>query len=485
MPRSITTLAQLSLAIKKETTAADTAGIAGRLIMASRLIGALLLSTSFLLAQENAQKIAALMEAAYGRGVFNGNVLVRHGADIVYEGSFGYADASRSAPLSSSSSFYIGSIAKEFNGTGILLLCQQGKIKLTDKVSQYLTGYPVWAETIEIRNLLNYTSGLPDVPDSSEDAVRQAISHVTKLAFEPGNAYLYSYANVFLQQRIIEKITGVSYEAFMFSRILGPCGAAVRSDPASHKTAMPFTNSFKPVEFDVSANRSAVFTARDFYNWTACLASGKVLDATSVRELGQSFASGESSLGTAKFDGAKLATHEHQGSGYNNEALIFGDAGEKTTVVLLTNNQNFKLYDLKDAILAILHGQAYTVPKKSIYLDIREGLAADFKQGLAEYFRLRRDDKDEYDLAAEPMDLISTGKYLLRRNNFEEALAFFELSTTFPLRPSDLSYAYEMIAQTWFKQGNKPLAVFYYQKAIGTDPENKNARGLLDSLGQN
>jgi CubicO group peptidase (beta-lactamase class C family) len=425
------------------------------------------------------------MEAAYGRGVFNGNVLVRHGADIAYEGSFGYADSSRSVPLSSTNSFYIGSIAKEFNGTGILLLCQQGKIKLTDKVSQYLPGYPAWAETIEIRYLLSYTSGLPDVPDGSEDAMRQALMHVTKLAFEPGKAYLYSYANVFLQQRIIEKISSVSYERFMFSQILGPCGATEGSDAASHNTALPFTNSLKPVEFDVSANRSAVFTAKDLYNWTACLASGKVLNDSSVRELGQSFGSGESSLGTAKFDGAKLLTHEHQGSGYNNEALIFSDAREKATIVLLTNTQNFKLYDLKDAILAILHGQAYTIPKKSIYLDIREGLAADFKEGLAEYLRLRRDHKDEYDFAAEPMDLISTGKYLMRRNQFDEALAILELSTTFPLPPSDLSYAYELIAQTWFKRGNKPLAIFYYQKAIGTDSNNKNARGMLDSLDQN
>jgi CubicO group peptidase (beta-lactamase class C family) len=428
--------------------------------MLSRWIGALLFSMSFLLAEDKAQKIAALMEAAQGRGIFNGNVLVRHGADIAYEGSFGHSDSSRSAPLSSTNSFYIGSIAKEFNGTGILLLCRQGKIKLTDKASQYLPGYPPWAEAIEIRHLLNYTSGLPDVPDGSEDAVRQSLSQVTKLAFEPGKAYLYSYANVFLQQRIIEKITGVSYETFMFSRILGPCGVTEGSDPARYKTAMPFTNSFKPVEFDASANRSALFTARDLYNWTACLASGKVLDDASVRELGQSFGSGESSLGAAKFVGTRLVTHEHQGSGYNNEALIFSDASEKTTIVLLTNNQNFKLYDLKDAIVAILHGQTYAVPKKSIYLDIREGLAADFKQGMADYLRLRQDDKDTYDFAAEPMDLISTGKYLLRRNKLDDALIIFE-------------------------QGNKPLATFYYQKAIGMDPNNKNARGMLDSLGQN
>jgi CubicO group peptidase (beta-lactamase class C family) len=448
------------------------------------LVFALLLSTPSLEAQENTQKIEALMASAQARGVFNGNVLVRRGADIAYEGSFGYAGASRSGLLSSSNSFYIGSIAKEFNGAGILLLCQQGKIKLTDKVSQYLPGYPAWGKAIEIRHLLNYTSGLPEVPDSSEEAVRQALARVTNLAFEPGTAYLYSYANVFLQQRIIERITGVSYEPFMASQILKPCGVMDGAGPASHQIAMPFTNSLAPVEFDAAANRSAMFTARDLYNWTECLASGKVLTDRSIREMGQSFGSGESSLGAAKFEGAKLVIHQHQGSGFSYEALIFNDALEKTTIILLTNNQNFKLYELKDAILAILHGQVYTVPKKSIYLDIREGLAANFQQGLIEYLRLRRDEKDKYDLAAEPMDLISAGKYLLRRNKLDDARAIFELSTTFSLKPPDLSYACELIAQTWAKQGNKPLAAFYFQKAIEIDPGNRNAQGFLDALHQ-
>jgi CubicO group peptidase (beta-lactamase class C family) len=452
--------------------------------MPHRVIGILLLlmSCSSLFAQENTPKIAALMQAAHQRGVFNGNVLVGDGTRIVYEGSFGYADSSRAGTLSSSNTFYVGSIAKEFNGVGILLLNQRGKLKLTDKISQYLTGYPAWGDSIEIGHLLNYTSGLPDVPDSSENAVQQTLSRVKKLAFEPGKTYLYSYANVFLQKKIIEKITGVSYNSFLSSQILIPCHVAEGSDTANHKPATPFTNSFKPVEFDASANMNALFTAKDLYNWMECLASGKLLNEMSVRQLGQGFGSGESNLGNAKFAGNALVTHQHQGSGYNYEGLIFSATDEKTTIVLLTNNQNFKLYQLKDAILAILHGQAYTVPKKSIYLDIREGLAADFQEGLAEYYRLRRDGKDVYDFDAEPMDLISTGKYLSRRNKFDDALAIFELSTTFHLNASDLSYAYELIADTWLKKGNKPLAILYCQKAVETDLNNKNARGMLNSL---
>ena len=442
----------------------------------------MLTSCSSLLAQEDTTKIAVLMQAAHQRGVFNGSVLVGNGTHIVYEGSFGYADSSRSLTLSSSNTFYVGSIAKEFNGVGILLLNQRGELKLTDKISQYLTGYPAWADSIEIGHLLNYTSGLPDVPDGSENAVQQTLSQLKALAFEPGNVYLYSYANVFLQKKIIEKISGVAYNSFLSSQILLPCHVTEGPDTTNHKPAMPFTNNFKPVEFDASANANALFTAKDLYNWMECLASGKVLNETSIRQLGQSFGSGESSLGNAKFAGDALITHQHQGSGYNYEALIFNDTNENSTIVLLTNDQNFKLYQLKDAVLAILHGQPYTVPKKSIYLDIREGLAADFQEGLAEYFRLRRDGKDVYDFAAEPMDLISTGKYLSRRNKFDDALAIFELSTTFHLNAPDLSYAYELIADTWLKKGNRPLAMHYCQRAIETDPNNKNARGMLNSL---
>lgn len=150
--------------------------------------------------------------------------------------------------------------------------------------------------------------------------------------------------------------------------------------------------------------------------------------------------------------------------------------------MLLTNNQNFKLFQLKDAIVAILHGQPYTVPKKSIYLDIREGLAVNFSQGMDAYLELRTTGKNIYDFPSEPIDLISTGKYLLRRSKFDDAIAMFEMSITFPLQPGDRSYAYELIADTWLKKGDNAMTAFYYEKALEANPGNKNARGKLDGL---
>jgi hypothetical protein len=127
----------------------------------------------------------------------------------------------------------------------------------------------------------------------------------------------------------------------------------------------------------------------------------------------------------------KAPLPHHQGFGFNSEALLFSSADDNTDIELLTNNQNFKLYELKDAILAILHGQSYVVPKKSIYLEIREGIAANFQHGITNYLRLRESGRGTYDFAAEPFDLINTSKYLMRRNKFDDALAVFEISTTF------------------------------------------------------
>jgi hypothetical protein len=148
----------------------------------------------------------------------------------------------------------------------------------------------------------------------------------------------------------------------------------------------------------------------------------------------------------------------------------------------MTNNQNFKLFQLKDAILAILDGKPYEVPKKSIYLDIRQGLDTNFEEGMAAYLAKRESGKDIYDFAGEPFDLINAGKYLMRRRKFDDAIAMFHLSTTFELKPADLSYAYELIADCYVQKGSKAMTVLYFQKAVGTDPENKGASGKLKNL---
>lgn len=422
------------------------------------------------------------MRAANRVGVFNGTVLVANKGKVVYEGALGYADSTKTRQLAADSLFYVGSIEKEFNGAGILLLQQEGKLSLQDKVLKYLPDYP-WAGAVEVGQLIDYTSGLPVSPDMPDSGLHDWLMKLAAPAEKPGTTYIYSYANVYLQQKIIEKISGQTYYGFVQSRLLQPCGISdVRADVpmTASRVARPFTNSYKPVSLNSSISPGLMFTAKDLSLWMNCLSANKILNAPSLDVMAKNFAGGESSLGAAVVENGKLSQHQHQGSGYNYEALTFSDGA--AVIVLLTNNQNFKLFQLKDSILAILHGQPYTVPKKSIYLDIREGLASNFNQGMDAYLKLRSTGKDVYDFPSEPLDLISTGKYLMRRDKFDDATAMFEMSLTFPLPPGDRSYAYELIADSWMKKADNALATFYYEKALEEDPGNKNAQGKLDGL---
>jgi hypothetical protein len=118
-------------------------------------------------------------------------------------------------------------------------------------------------------------------------------------------------------------------------------------------------------------------------------------------------------------------------------------------------------------------------PKSPFIWTYRESLAANFENGIAAYLRLRQSGKDIYDFGNEPFDFFNTGTYLLRRH---DAIAVLEIGTTFPLKSADLSYAYEFIAGAWSEKGNRAMVILYYEKALDTDPSNKNARGLLDEL---
>jgi len=90
-------------------------------------------------AQKNiAAEIDSLMRRASRLGVFNGNVLVADRNKVVYQSPIGKADASGKDMLTADYRFHIGSIAKEFNGVGIMLLKEERKLNLDDKVSKYL-----------------------------------------------------------------------------------------------------------------------------------------------------------------------------------------------------------------------------------------------------------------------------------------------------------------------------------------------------------
>ena len=436
-------------------------------------------------------RIDSLMRTANSRGIFNGNILVAKNGKIIYSCGLGYAQADKNKKLDTEMIFDIGSISKEFNGTAIMILKDRNLLSIEDPIAKFLLELPEWATKVKIRHLINYTSGIPifDALATETDSVIQAnLLSLKALKFEPGTAYIYNHYNVYLQMRIIERVSGMKYGEFIRKNILKPLKmkqAFVDYPTTAERMAKAFDSEMQPANYIQGMSGWVRLSIADLYKWITALDSYKIISADSYRELAVNFAGGESSLGSTGFDGNQLLWHQHQGSNSNYEALLYHNLKDKLTIVMMTNNQQMKVHGLKSAIIAIVKNEPFTIPKKSVYLEVREKMLKDIDKGIAYYNNLKAQQQEVYDFSFEIGDLISTGKYLQRRARYDDAIKIFTMAVKLDAKPTDVAYGYELMAETYLKKGNKTDAITWYQKAISVDSNNKNAKGMLETLSKN
>ena len=187
-----------------------------------------------------AAKLAAVVSAYAKEHVFHGTVLVQDKGQIVYHMSFGVADRAFNVPTTNGTKYRIASITKLFTAVLILQLFEQGKLDVHAPMKRYVPDFTVEGmERITIHHLLNHTSGLPntDVVKTYEEAVQRGIEIyqkpsttdelaarycVRKPVHEPGEKFDYNNGEYILLGKVIEKLTGMTYEAALQKYILGP-----------------------------------------------------------------------------------------------------------------------------------------------------------------------------------------------------------------------------------------------------------------------
>jgi CubicO group peptidase (beta-lactamase class C family) len=172
-------------------------------------------------------------EAEYD--LFSGAVLAAKNGNIIYQGAFGHADKQKKIPNTIDTKFSVGSIGKTFTGVLIMQLVEQGKMKLTDTLEKYLSDFPYNEKsTIQIRHLLNHTSGLgnyfshkdyeANIPclRKIDDALK--LVYDQKPLFEPGTKFQYSNSGMLVLGAVIERVTGMSYREYLKQQLLDPIG---------------------------------------------------------------------------------------------------------------------------------------------------------------------------------------------------------------------------------------------------------------------
>lgn len=196
----------------------------------------LLLATTLLLSlfanAQQADSIRYVLDSAYAKAPFCANILVVKDDKVIFEKSYGYADAVKQIPLKMENSFQVASISKQFTAYGIMLLAHQKRINYDSAVQTYLPQFPY--SNITVRHFLNHTSGLPDFWDGirpkldttrsngNYDVLQYLQKHQLPLQSEPGSKYDYSDLGYDFLALIIEKISGQSYQEYMHKNVFKP-----------------------------------------------------------------------------------------------------------------------------------------------------------------------------------------------------------------------------------------------------------------------
>jgi CubicO group peptidase (beta-lactamase class C family) len=166
-------------------------------------------------------------------GVPAASVAVVRDGRIVFTGAYGLAHIDPPVTAAPDMVFSIGSISKQFTVAGIMLLVQDGKLSLDDRVGKYLPELSQ-ANDVTVRELLSHTAGYQDFwpEDYSPVAFRKpttplAIAHKwgeKKLDFPPGTAWQYSNTGFAIAALIAEKAGGVRFYDLLKQRIFVPLG---------------------------------------------------------------------------------------------------------------------------------------------------------------------------------------------------------------------------------------------------------------------
>jgi len=188
-------------------------------------------------------RIGQMIERRIAAGDVPGTVtLVAQNGRIVHFEARGVMDIETKRPLPKDAIFSLASLTKPVTTVAILMLVEEGKVRLADPISRFIPAFAdlkvavtpartvAVSRPVTIRDLLTHTSGLVSparIPTEPNATLAESIPHfaVEPLEFQPGSQWTYSNTVAFdTLARIVEIASGQTYDRFLRERIFEPLG---------------------------------------------------------------------------------------------------------------------------------------------------------------------------------------------------------------------------------------------------------------------
>jgi CubicO group peptidase (beta-lactamase class C family) len=301
---------------------------------------------------------------------------------FVHKKGYGLANLEYGIPNTPSTVFHMASVSKQFTGFAIHLLIQDGKLSLSDDIRKYLPEMD-FGDTVTIDNLIHHTSGIRDQWElliaegtSMDDVITQ--KHVlnildaqSDLFHKPGEWNVYSNSNYTLLAEIIERVSEMSFAAFMRKRIFEPLGMynsfflddndlIIKNRAYSYRPDGKGHYKKEPLNFATVGATNLQTTLEDFAKWdrnfytfelggkelmNEYLTKGKARDGSELK----TYASG---IRVRDYKGFKILTHSGGDAGY--ESLYVTIPELELSLIYFSNMWlNINLWEILDWYIGI------------------------------------------------------------------------------------------------------------------------------------
>ena len=294
--------------------------------------------------------------------------VVRDGK-VVKATGFGLANVELNVPVKPETLFQTGSVGKQFTSMAVMMLVEEGKVKLDDKISKYFDQAPASWAGITIRNLLTHTSG---VPDYDSDALTEGKNPFINLRadyteqellrkfetlpveFAPRQKWSYSNTGYVLLGILIHKVTGEFYGDFLDERIFKPLGMdstriiseadIVPNRSAGYRLEKGELKNQEWVapSLNTTADGALYTNVLDMARWDAALYTEKLVKKatldqiwTPVRLINGKTVPYGFGWEVTQVNGHRLIEHSGAWQGFTTEIARYAD--DRLTIVVLTN----------------------------------------------------------------------------------------------------------------------------------------------------
>lgn len=312
-----------------------------------------------------------------------GTLVISKDGNVLYTRSIGYARVSETEkkPLTAASRYRIGSITKMYTAVMILQLAEEGKLKLTDTLSQYFPQVNN-AGKITIEHILSHRSGIHDALVDVNMRTRPKTEPITKdelLAiiskgksdFEPGAKHAYSNSGYILLGLIIEKISGKPYAEALSDRITSRIGlhdtyiATGNIDVDKNESlTYRYTGGWKQQPEthpgNLFSSGAIVSTANDMAKFIQALFDGKLISKENLHIM--KTMKDNDGIGMEPFDFAGRTFYGHTGGADNYGAWLAYMPEEKLAVAYASNAKVHPVGDIMKGITDIYYDKPFDIP---------------------------------------------------------------------------------------------------------------------------